>query len=141
MKEKSWARYLLLLEVIVLLVVLGLVGYRQWKLAQEPVKQVEEIDNDENQSEEPDDTKTDTQEPETPVVVTGFSDEVNAQITKMTLEQKVAQLFVITPEMLTGMPKVTVTGQGTRTAMDQYPVGGLVYSKIILWEKNRPRRC
>ena len=129
MKEKSWARYLLLLEVIVLLVVLGLVGYRQWKLAQEPVKQVEEIDNDENQSEEPDDTKTDTQEPETPVVVTGFSDEVNAQITKMTLEQKVAQLFVITPEMLTGMPKVTVSGQGTRMALDQYPVGGLVYSQ------------
>ena len=129
MKEKSWARYLLLLEVIVLLVVLGLVGYRQWKLAQEPVKQVEEIDNDENQSEEPDDTKTDTQEPETPVVVTGFSDKVNAQITKMTLEQKVAQLFVITPEMLTGMPKVTVSGQGTRMALDQYPVGGLVYSQ------------
>lgn len=129
MKEKSWARYLLLLEVIVLLVVLGLVGYRQWKLAQEPVKQVEEIDNDENQSEEPEDTKTDTQEPETPVVVTGFSDEVNAQITKMTLEQKVAQLFVITPEMLTGMPKVTVSGQGTRMALDQYPVGGLVYSQ------------
>lgn len=129
MKEKSWARYLLLLEVIVLLVVLGLVGYRQWKLAQEPVKQVEEIDNDENQSEEPEDTKTDTQEPETPVVVTGFSDEVNAQITKMTLEQKVAQLFVITPEMLTGMPKVTVSGQGTRMALDQYPVGGLIYSQ------------
>lgn len=135
MKEKSWARYLLLLEVIVLLVVLGLVGYRQWKLANEPVKQVEEIDNDDKQPEKPKDTQTDTEKPDTPetpktpVVVTGFSDAVNAQIKKMTLEQKVAQLFVITPEMLTGTPKVTVTGQGTRTAMDQYPVGGLVYSK------------
>ena len=56
MKEKSWARYLLLLEVIVLLLVLGLVGYRQWKLAKEPVKQVEEIDNDDSQSEKPKDT-------------------------------------------------------------------------------------
>ena len=56
MKEKSWARYLLLLEVIVLLLVLGLVGYRQWKLANEPVKQVEEIDNDDSQSEKPKDT-------------------------------------------------------------------------------------
>lgn len=135
MKEKSWARYLLLLEVIVLLVVLGLVGYRQWKLAKEPVKQVEEIDNDDKQPEKPKDTQTDTEKsdtpetPKTPVVVTGFSDAVNAQIKKMTLEQKVAQLFVITPEMLTGTSKVTVTGQGTRTAMDQYPVGGLVYSK------------
>lgn len=129
MKEKSWARYLLLLEVIVLLLVLGLVGYRQWKLAKEPVKQVEEIDNDDSQSEKPKDTQTDTEEPKTPVVVTGFSDEVNAQITKMTLEQKVAQLFVITPEMLTGMPKVTVSGQGTRMALDQYPVGGFVYSQ------------
>ena len=133
MKEKSWARYLLLLEVIVLLVVLGLVGYRQWKLAKEPAKQVEVIDDGNDVQKEPQDTKTDsntdTKEPETPVQVTGFSDAVNAQITKMTLEQKVAQLFFVTPEMLTATTKVTVSGPGTRTALDQYPVGGLVYGK------------
>lgn len=47
----------------------------------------------------------------------------------MTLEQKVAQLFVVTPEALTGMGTVTAAGNMTRDALEQYPVGGLVYLK------------
>lgn len=59
-----------------------------------------------------------------------FSEEVLAKVDAMTTEQKVAQLFIITPETLTGADKVTVTGNATKNALNQYPVGGLVYSSI-----------
>ncbi len=45
----------------------------------------------------------------------------------MTLEEKVAQLFVISPEQLTGASQVTEAGSATEEALKQYPVGGLIY--------------
>ncbi len=57
-----------------------------------------------------------------------FSDAVMDQLDRMTTEQKVAQLFVTTPEALTGMDDVTIAGEVTRSAIETYPVGGLVYS-------------
>lgn len=49
----------------------------------------------------------------------------------MTLHQKVAQLFFITPEALTEVDAVTVVGQKTQSCFEEYPVGGL-----LLDEKN-----
>ncbi|MCC8067992.1 MAG: hypothetical protein LIO94_12965 [Clostridiales bacterium] len=57
-----------------------------------------------------------------------FSDEVTARMDAMTTEQKVAQLFVTTPEELTDSDQVTLAGETTRSAVTEYPVGGLVYS-------------
>lgn len=45
----------------------------------------------------------------------------------MTVEEKILQLFVITPEALTGVDKVTAAGEATKKAYKEYPVGGLVY--------------
>lgn len=45
----------------------------------------------------------------------------------MSLEEKVAGLFMITPEQLTGVGTVIQAGESTRAALEQYPVGGLVY--------------
>ncbi len=45
----------------------------------------------------------------------------------MSLEEKTAQLFVITPEALTGVGTVIAAGQTTREAIQEYPVGGLIY--------------
>ncbi len=45
----------------------------------------------------------------------------------MTLEQKVAQLFVVTPERLTGVDRALVAGDLTRQALAEIPVGGLCY--------------
>ena len=70
-------------------------------------------------------TEMDSEQDEVEVV---FSEEVLAKVDAMTTEQKVAQLFIITPEALTGADKVTVTGNTTKNAISQYPVGGLVYS-------------
>ena len=45
----------------------------------------------------------------------------------MTLEQKAAQLFIVTPEQLTGAAQATIAGPMTRDALAQIPVGGLCY--------------
>ena len=45
----------------------------------------------------------------------------------MSLEEKTAQLFVITPEQLTGYRQVTQCGEVTYRALDRYPVGGIIY--------------
>lgn len=58
-----------------------------------------------------------------------FSAEVKEKIGSMTMEEKVAQLFLTTPEELTGMEQVNIAGAGTRNALEEYPVGGLIYSE------------
>lgn len=47
----------------------------------------------------------------------------------MTLEQKVAQLFVVSPETLTGVDSVQYAGDMTYQALQDYPVGGIVFAK------------
>lgn len=46
---------------------------------------------------------------------------------QMTLEEKAAQLFVITPEALTGTGQAVQAGETTRKCLKEYPVGGLIY--------------
>ena len=58
-----------------------------------------------------------------------FSEEVEAKLASMTMAQKVAQLFITTPEELTGVDRVTISGNGTRDALANYPVAGLIYSQ------------
>lgn len=53
--------------------------------------------------------------------------QVETQLRKMSLEEKVAQLFMITPEALTGYQTVTSAGPATKQALAKYPVGGLIY--------------
>jgi beta-N-acetylhexosaminidase len=45
----------------------------------------------------------------------------------LTLEQKAAQVFVVEPEAITDVDVVTMAGEMTRAALDEYPVGGLIY--------------
>ena len=45
----------------------------------------------------------------------------------MTIEEKVAQMFMVTPEALTGYDKVTSAEDATKKALEEYPVGGLIY--------------
>ena len=46
----------------------------------------------------------------------------------MSLEQKVANLFIVSPEAITGVEIATMAGDGTRNALSQYAVGGILYS-------------
>lgn len=56
-----------------------------------------------------------------------LDDKINQIIQKMSLEEKAAQLFFITPESLTGVNVATVAGDTTKQALEQYPVGGIIY--------------
>lgn len=54
---------------------------------------------------------------------------VNAVIDVMPLKDKVAGLFIVTPEAITGVSKAVKAGEGTKDALSEWPVGGLVYFK------------
>lgn len=67
------------------------------------------------------------QEPETEAQPEPEPDPVEELMASMTLEQKVGQLFMVTPEQLTGAEVATVAGNMTREALSKIPVGGLIY--------------
>ena len=57
-----------------------------------------------------------------------LDDLVDTCIDAMSLEDKVAGLFIITPEQLTGVGTAVKAGDATQTALNEYAIGGLVYS-------------
>ena len=52
---------------------------------------------------------------------------VDERIAQMPLEDKVAGLFVVKPEAITGVGAAVQAGDGTRQALEANPVGGLIY--------------
>ena len=52
---------------------------------------------------------------------------VEAAIDVMPLEDKVAGLFIVTPEAITGVTAAVLAGDGTKEALNKYAVGGIVY--------------
>ena len=64
---------------------------------------------------------------ESPAAETQGQTTAEALLASMSLEQKAAQLFVCTPEQLTGVGVATQAGATTAKALQKIPVGGLVY--------------
>ncbi len=58
-------------------------------------------------------------------------EEAGSRMEDMTMEQRAAQMFFVTPEALTGVDKATAAGEKTRTAYIDHPVGG-----VILFQDN-----
>ena len=52
---------------------------------------------------------------------------IEKDIANMPLADKVAGLFIVTPEALTGVKTATQAGDGTKDALAEYAVGGLIY--------------
>lgn len=57
--------------------------------------------------------------------------EIREIIDSMNLEEKIAQLFVVTPEAITGVSCVTIAGDISKESINTWPVGGLIF-----FEKN-----
>lgn len=57
----------------------------------------------------------------------------------MSLREKLCQLMIVRPEVLTGESPVTAAGETTRLALEEYPVGGLIYSvdNLVTQEQTR----
>ena len=70
----------------------------------------------------------DTQESVLEYPAIQYTEAVENKVASMSVEQKVAQMFVTTPEQLTNMRQVTVTGNTSKTAISEIPVGGLIYT-------------
>lgn len=78
---------------------------------------------------EPEEAEESEPEAEPEIEEAVFSPEISERLAAMTLEEKTAQMFLTTPESLTGTDGVTIAGEGTRNALNQYPVGGLLYAQ------------
>lgn len=52
---------------------------------------------------------------------------VDSYISEIPLEDKVAGLFIVTPEALTGVSTAIQAGEGTQNALNEYAVGGFIY--------------
>ena len=53
---------------------------------------------------------------------------VDTLLQDMTIEEMVAGMFMVTPEALTGVQTVVQAGDGTKNALAEKPVGGIIYS-------------
>ena len=70
----------------------------------------------------PDDVPSDP-----PIIPSALDIFVEDRIAELSLEDKLAALFVITPEALTDTAPVVRAGDTTRERLEKYPVGGLAY--------------
>lgn len=61
--------------------------------------------------------------------ITPLDELVTALLQEMTLEEKVAGMFVVAPESITGVGKVIQAGEGTKNALAENPVGGILYAE------------
>ena len=62
---------------------------------------------------------------------------IEEQIAQMPLNEKVAGLFFVTPEAITGVNTAIQAGDGTKTALEKYAVGGLIYFKKNIQSKEQ----
>lgn len=53
--------------------------------------------------------------------------EIDKILADMTLQEKIYQLFIVSPEALTGYDIVTTAGEATKAALQNCPVGGIIY--------------
>ncbi len=142
-KEQMRAYGLLAVMIVVVVAILGGVGFGIYsfinrKTAEEPQEVVVEeepiiVEEPEPLVSENEVTEEPEEEPEEalPVEVTDemkaelLDEYIAGQIANMTLEQKVAGLFFVTPEELTGESSVTIGGSTLNGVVNEYPVGGL----------------
>ena len=130
--------YIVAVVLLAGLVTGGFFGVRHISNAMEEKKQQEESQSQEESlaqaeameqtASEADGTEEETSETESVESQEEILEElVEACVADMSLEDKVAGLFIITPEQLTGVGTAIQAGEGTQEALKKYPVGGLVY--------------
>ncbi len=78
-----------------------------------------------------------TQEPDTGEEKSQLDEIIDSLIAEMPLEDKVAGLFIITPEALTDTDAAIKAGDTTKEKLSQYAVGGLVYSSRNMKSKEQ----
>lgn len=106
----------------------GIAAWNDKKQAQELQAKMEEMSAESGEQvvvEAP----VETEEPAAKEEKSQLDEIVDARIAEMPLEDKVAGLFIITPEALTGTDVAIKAGETTKEKLSQYAVGGLIYFK------------
>ena len=76
----------------------------------------------------PDTPEQTTEETPSDALISDASDKLARQtLASMTEDEKLWQLFYVTPELLTGVETATRAGDSTKEALEKMPVGGIVY--------------
>lgn len=93
----------------------------------------------EEEPEEPDPSPEEpAQEPEETTPEPGSAEEkAKAYLQTMTLEEKIWQMFLVTPDALTGKSPVQRAGEQTAAALAEKPVGGLIYFSSNLTDRQQ----
>lgn len=73
------------------------------------------------------------------IIQNELSEQGKAILADMSVDTKVAQLFMITPDDLTGVDNATIAGDTTKQSFIHYPVGALVYKKNNLLNTNQTK--
>lgn len=99
-------------------------------------KEMEEAAEQEREEETP---VIDTPEPieEAPEEEDILGELAASYFSEMSIENKVAGLFMVTPEAITGVRTATQAGDGTQEALNTYAVGGLIYFAHNILDKEQ----
>lgn len=125
----AYVTVVIFLAIIAMGVVLGVHALTKHSAGQEQQQQEQQNKVDQLLA-----TEESLEVPDPSEVVVELTDEqkldeiVNAGIEVMPLEDKVAGLFIVTPESITGVSTAVKAGEGTQKALNEYSVGGIVYS-------------
>ncbi len=74
-------------------------------------------------------TPTPEPTPEPPTAEELMEEKIEDLLANMSLTEKVAGLFIVTPEAITGVNTAVAASDGTKKALEEYPVGGIIYMK------------
>lgn len=72
-------------------------------------------------------TEPETEPPTEPDPDAPYLERAQTLLAGMTQEEKIYQLFMVTPESLTGVTTATRAGDATKAALEETPVGGIIY--------------
>ena len=137
-RAESSGKGLLAVLCVVLVLALGTLAYMILRDTgrEEPADtQASEEDSQAGSAQE-----TQEEEKEEPSPEELLAQKVQETLDGMTLEQKVNQLFMLTPEQLTGVETAVQAGDATRSAYEAHPVGGLIYFAKNLQNPDQTRQ-
>ena len=133
-KKNQLITYIVITVVLIIIIIGGFFGIRYLNRTLKDMKDKKLEEIQESTCESSEETETEIEEETTSEIVEYTQEDllnevVDSCISEMSLEDKVAGLFIITPEALTETDCTIKAGDGTKETIEKYPVGGLVYFK------------
>ncbi len=134
-RRRKLNRLMAIMVIVILVALIALLGVFAYMKIDEIQKENKRQDEVTEKLEELTGTETEvpviTQPDNTVSVpeVDPLEEALKARIAEMTVEDKVAGLFFVTPESITGVGTAIKAGDGTKKALEEFKVGGIIYFK------------